>query len=112
MEKKIKKKKMEKNTPHERSIFRLEGEKKPLSIYTRWVMDTSKISEYLKPDSSRDRVGGRNFGNTCFMNSSIACLSNIIELTYYFLKGDYVKDINEENRLGMQGELAKVGENF
>ena len=41
------------------------------------------------------------------MNSSIACLSNCTELTYYFLKGDYLKDINEENSLGMRGELAK-----
>ena len=41
------------------------------------------------------------------MNSSIACLSNTTELTYYFLKGDYKKDINENNTLGMQGELAK-----
>ena len=97
----------DKNTPHGRSIFSLEGAKKPLSIYTRRVMDTSKISEYLKPDSSSGRIGGRNLGNTCFMNSSIACLSNTTELTYYFLKGDYLKDINEENRLGMQGELAK-----
>ena len=102
-----KEEKPDKNTPHGRSIFSLEGAKKPLSIYTRRVMDTSKISEYLKPDSSRGRIGGRNLGNTCFMNSSIACLSNTTELTYYFLKGDYLKDINEENRLGMQGELAK-----
>ena len=28
-------------------------------------------------------------------------------MTYYFLKGDYLKDINEENSLGMRGELAK-----
>jgi hypothetical protein len=84
----------DKNTPHGRSIFSLEGAKKPLSIYTRRVMDTSKISEYLKPDSSSGRIGGRNLGNTCFMNSSIACLSNTTELTYYFLKGDYLKDIN------------------
>ena len=83
---------------HERSIFSLEGAKEPLSIYTRRVMDISKISDYLKPDSSKGRIGGRNLGNTCFMNSSIACLSNTTELTYYFLKGDYLKDINEENK--------------
>ena len=97
----------EKTISHQRSVFSLEGGKKPLSIYTRRVMDTSKISEYLKPDSSKGRIGGRNLGNTCFMNSSIACLSNTTELTYYFLKGDYLKDINEENKLGMQGRLAK-----
>ena len=91
----------------ERSTFSLEGAKEPLSIYTRRVMDSSKIGEYLRPDSSKGRIGGVNLGNTCFMNSSIACLSNCTELTYYFLKGDYLKDINEENNLGMRGELAK-----
>ena len=90
-----------------RSILSLEGAKKPLSIYTRRVMDISKIDKYLKPNSTRGQCGGRNLGNTCFMNSSIACLSNTTELTYYFLKGDYKKDINENNTLGMQGELAK-----
>jgi ubiquitin carboxyl-terminal hydrolase 4/11/15 len=40
------------------------------------------------------------------MNSSIACISNCTELTYYFLSGDYIKDINKENKLGMGGKLA------
>ena len=95
--------------PHsqERSIFSLEGAKYPISIYTRRVMDISKIDEYLNSNSTRGRCGGYNLGNTCFMNSSIACLSNCTELTYYFLKGDYKKDINEENTLGMEGDLAK-----
>ena len=94
-------------TPHERSELSLEGAKSPLSMYTRRVMDISKIENYLQPNSSRGQVGGRNLGNTCFMNSSIACISNCTELTYYFLKGDYKKDINEDNSLGLHGELAK-----
>ena len=76
-------------------------------MYTRRVMDISNIGKYLNPDSTAGRCGGHNLGNTCFMNSSIACLSNCTELTYYFLKGDYKRDINEENNLGMRGDLAK-----
>ena len=90
-----------------RSEFSLEGIKEPRSLYTRRVMDISKINKYLNSDSSRGQIGGHNLGNTCFMNSSIACLSNCTELTYYFLKGDYLKDINEENTLGMRGEVAR-----
>ena len=104
-ENQVKEEKLE--TPHQRSEYSLEGAKPPLSMYTRRVMDVSKINDYLNPSSAKGQVGGRNLGNTCFMNSSIACLSNCTELTYYFLKGDYLKDINEENTLGMRGELAK-----
>ena len=91
----------------ERSILSLEGGKTPLSIYTRRVIDISKIKNYLKEESSHGLCGGRNLGNTCFMNSSIACISNCIELTCYFLSEDYKKDINKENHLGMGGALAE-----
>ena len=78
----------EEEKPKERSVYSLEGAKAPLSLYTRRVMDISKIGDYLSEDSTKGQCGGHNLGNTCFMNSSIACLSNCTELTYYFLKGD------------------------
>ena len=92
---------------NQRSKLSLEGSKPPLSIYTRRIIDISKITKYLTEDSSHGLCGGKNLGNTCFMNSSIACISNCTELTCYFLSGDYQKDINKENRLGMGGKLAK-----
>ena len=98
--------------PQKRSEFSLEGAKYPLSIYTRRVMDISKLSKYLKKDSSAGICGGRNLGNTCYMNSSIACISNCTELTYYFLCGDYLKDINSTNENGMKGILAKTWGNL
>ena len=95
---------------NERSELSLEGAKPPLSIYTRRVVNVSNISKYLTEESSHGLCGGKNLGNTCFMNSSIACISNCLELTYYFLSGDYKKDINKENKLGMGGRLAKSWE--
>ena len=92
---------------HERSYFSLKGAKPLLSIYTRRVLDISKINDYLNQNSAKGKVGGRNLGNNSFINSSIACLSNCTELTYYFLKGDYLKDINKENILGLRGGLAR-----
>ena len=37
-----------------------------------------------------------NYGNTCYMNSAIQCLSNIPKLTHYFKNKHFIKDMNNE----------------
>ena len=81
--------------------------KKKTSLYTRRIMDIQELKSLLNENSSHGLCGSMNLGNTCFMNSAIACLSNCYELTLYFISGKFKEDINRDNKLGMGGALAE-----
>uniref|UniRef100_A0A3P9LM04 Ubiquitin carboxyl-terminal hydrolase 15 n=1 Tax=Oryzias latipes TaxID=8090 RepID=A0A3P9LM04_ORYLA len=65
-------------------------------------------SDQSRPSERSGLCGLSNLGNTCFMNSAVQCLSNTPPLTDYFLKDKYTDELNEDNPLGMKGEIARV----
>ena len=79
-----------------------------VSPFTRTIIDIHDLDYLLTQKTNHGVCGGHNLGNTCFMNSSIACLSNCTELTAYFLTGKYKTSINKKNKQGLQGKLANA----
>ena len=51
-------------------------------------------------------TGLSNLGNTCYMNAALQCLRSVPELTIYFLSGEWKKEINRENVLSHNGDVA------
>ena len=78
------------------------------SPFSRRIYNENDLKNILIPNSNHGLCGSHNLGNTCFMNSSIACISNCSELTYYFLSKKFKNDINRSNRDGAKGKLAEA----
>ncbi|CAN8096704.1 unnamed protein product [Discula destructiva] len=61
-----------------------------------------------RKEDRRGLTGLSNLGNTCYMNSALQCIRSVEELTKYFLSGEYVDEVNYENVLGHDGQIANA----
>uniref|UniRef100_A0A8C2U2B9 ubiquitinyl hydrolase 1 n=1 Tax=Coturnix japonica TaxID=93934 RepID=A0A8C2U2B9_COTJA len=71
-----------------------------------FIANSSKIDRHKVP-TEKGATGLSNLGNTCFMNSSIQCVSNTQPLTRYFITGRHLYELNRTNPIGMKGHMAK-----
>ncbi|KAI1078420.1 UCH-domain-containing protein [Whalleya microplaca] len=51
-------------------------------------------------------VGLGNLGNTCYMNAALQCVRSVEELTKYFLAGEWEAELNKDNILAHNGDVA------
>ncbi|XP_028319890.1 ubiquitin carboxyl-terminal hydrolase 32 isoform X2 [Gouania willdenowi] len=71
-----------------------------------FIANSSKMGRHKVP-TEKGATGLSNLGNTCFMNSSIQCVSNTKPLTDYFISGKHLYELNRTNPIGMRGHMAK-----
>lgn len=53
-------------------------------------------------------TGLGNLGNTCYMNAALQCVRSVDELTKYFLSGVWESEINKDNVLAHNGDVASA----
>ncbi|KAI8996409.1 cysteine proteinase [Trametes punicea] len=64
------------------------------------------------PDIQIGTSGLKNLGNTCYMNSTIQCLSATVPFARFFTDGRWKSAINMVNPMGTKGNLANAFANI
>ncbi|KAI5123494.1 hypothetical protein M0805_008862 [Coniferiporia weirii] len=60
------------------------------------------------PDTQFATSGLKNLGNTCYMNSTIQCLSATVPFSRFFTDGRWKSAVNMLNPLGSKGQLTQA----
>ena len=76
------------------------------TFYHHENYDLSHLNKLNNSNHKHGLKGSKNLGNTCYINSAIACLSNSLELTNYFLTKKYKNEVNANNKHGLKGKLV------
>lgn len=79
-----------------------------LSVFTIWGEDFSFSASFFLDRLILTTPDSPNNSNTCYLNSSIQCLSHTPILRDYFTSNSYLHDINTTNPLGHEGRLAQA----
>ncbi|CAK9786673.1 hypothetical protein CC85DRAFT_288603 [Cutaneotrichosporon oleaginosum] len=74
----------------------------------QWTESVADSGVHYWRDTRLGLTGLKNLGNTCYMNSTVQCLSATFPFARYFLNEIYKRDLNETSNLGTKGRMAKA----
>ena len=89
-------------TPHTTAVLLLTCA--PYLPIPRWAAPSNEKGKPVEPGAT----GLSNLGNTCYMNSTLQCLSHHQGLREFFLSGEYKSQLNVDNPLGTQVRTNRV----
>ena len=68
-------------------------------------IDSGNLNTFFKKDSNKGLTCLQNLGNSCYLNCALQCLSNSIELVYYFISGMYKEEINLKSKYNLSNHI-------
>ena len=93
----------------------MEGAKPPLSMYTRRVMNASKIKDFLDENSSRGQVGGRNLDLKLKFESKINEIKHISKQINKSYSNDIAKIVELSYQVSLKDAFEEgivIGKNY
>jgi hypothetical protein len=77
-------------------------------ISSTWHRTTTPETSGSGSGLARGVCGLNNLGNTCYMASALQCIMHVQQLVTYFVSDQYKFEVNTDNPLGYNGDIANA----
>jgi ubiquitin carboxyl-terminal hydrolase 8 len=90
--------------------YEFDSSRKPVAIMKGHPsLGAGFVRESIRgPPPAPGSVGLHNLGNSCYLNSTVQCMSQVEPVTQYFMRQRYEDDLNRKNPLGSGGHVASA----